>query len=117
MANPKIRRWKKHVANLNRILKDDRISGSRRLLAQTLAMWIDAEDDDRKTLSLVLIGTFGFDPRRVWWKEDDEEGVPEPETTRLDLDTRKQLRDVFADIFNDVKSDVKEENAVHPTDV
>jgi hypothetical protein len=108
-----MRRWKKHVGNLNRILKDDRISGSRRMLGQALAMWLDADEEERRILDLVLIGTFGPTSKRIWWKDDDEEGVAEPENTRIDIETRAKIKDAFAFVMGEETTS----NALPKTDI
>lgn len=104
-----MRRLKKHQGNLNRIIGDERNTGSRRTLAQALALWIDADDEkevfpgltERKIMSLVLLGTYGPNPRRVWWKEDDEEGVPEPDA-KLSGETLQRLKETYGHLLGEM---------------
>jgi hypothetical protein len=92
-------RLKANQVNLNRILKDDRIPGSRRILAQILKMWIEAEGEDRKVLTAVLLGTFGG--QRIRWADGDESAVTGQETTKLDIETRTQIKDALAQILGE----------------
>lgn len=103
MSDKSIRRWRKHVANLNRILKDTRIHGSRRILAQVLAMWMDADsDEDKRVLTLVLLGTFGPNLRGVRWQEPDEEPIGVNDAnTKVDIEARTHIKNLFAEIMED----------------
>lgn len=104
-----MRRLKKQQGNLNRIIHDERNTGSRRTLAQALAMWIDADDEkevlpgltERQIMSLVLLGTFGPNPRRIWWKEDDEESVSEPDA-KLSGENLQRLKEAYGHLLGEM---------------
>lgn len=97
-----MRRWKKHVANLNRILKDTTLPGSRRILAQVLAMWMDAEGEDKKVLTMILLGTYGPSGRGIKWADTDEsDPAKDDQTTVRDMHARNHIKSVFAQILGE----------------
>lgn len=115
-------RMKEHRANINRIVKDDRLSPNRRTLLQLIVMYFDADEKPRTTgaaitdlpfdeekaakdkdlLYRVLLCEYG-NSRNIRWL--DPADAPEDPTSRIELDATATIRSAFDAVLNPQKED------------
>lgn len=95
MADQKpIGRLREHRIVLNKLLRDDRISPNRRLLAQLLAMMLDANtEEDRQFLKTLMLESFAPGRRATKWTDDED---PAGESNSLlDQQSGSEINSVF----------------------
>lgn len=100
MTTPKpkkfLQRLKQHQKNMNRILRDVRISPNRSLLAEIIALWIDADEEERPFIKALIAAQY-INSRTIQWK--DEEDPPSDGPTKLDLEKGQEIRSAMADVL------------------
>lgn len=100
------------MTQLRGIMSDVRISPNRRLLAELIALYLDAKsNEDRAIFRMLLIVTYG-DSKRINWI-DNADPTPGP-TSRSDAEAGTMLKDVMASLTDRVtpkEPDVTDERA------
>lgn len=91
--NPTVKRLKQHRVQLSKTLLDDRITGNRRILACYMALWLDAETEEERSLLRGVIQSY-IGTERTKWSEDGEAAV-KGESTRLEVEASNQMRTIF----------------------
>jgi hypothetical protein len=99
-----MQRKREHRIVLNRLLRDERISPNRSLLAEVLSMWLDAESDEEKAFVQDLIKNVWANPKRVRWIDEDD---PQEEANRTNLE--QEARDKIKDVFDQLLGSRSEE--------
>lgn len=103
----KIGRAMKHKANLNKLIKDERLHPHRRLLAEMLSMWMDVDEANKERILKLVEATFGS-PRRTLWQEGDNPEL-KPTMQKLEVEATSMLKDYFAQAQSDadeIKSEI-----------
>lgn len=90
IKDKRVARLREHRTALNKILRDERLSPDRRVLASCLALWLDAASvEDQQFLRSLMEGVW-VKPKR--WKWDDDSGEPQ---SLLEQQTVGKLKGVF----------------------
>ena len=86
----------KHIGVLNKILKDDRLSPNRRMLAEMLRLWLDADDKNEKAILLQLIVANFGSSQKVYWLDKTDDGKPKqfPQNS-MDIKAAEALKKYF----------------------
>ncbi len=108
---PKLERIRNYSTVLAHIIKDDRISGNRRLLAALLGKYLsigenkkngkpepvsEQETKDKELLYNILVSEFGSH-KHIRWYDTEDESVDA--ATKLELDTSLKIRSVFDEVI------------------
>lgn len=109
-APPRLQRVRDYGTVLATVIKDDRLSGNRRLLAVLLGKYFsigskngkpvamsDQEVKDKDMLYNIVVQQYG-NPKNIQWLDQEDRGSESP-TTRIELDATEKIRDVFEEVM------------------
>ena len=109
-AQAKLQRVRDYGTVLATVIKDDRLSGNRRLLAVLLGKYFsigskngkavsmsEQESKDKEMLYNVIVEQFG-NHKNIQWLDSEDRGPSEAATTRIELDATEKIRNVFSEI-------------------
>jgi hypothetical protein len=97
-----VARIRQHRIALTKILRDDRLSPNRRLLAFCLALWLDAEHAAGQEFVQNLVKAVWVTPERWRWTGpgDREDGKNDDPQSVLEQQTVRRMKGVFDDLLN-----------------
>lgn len=118
-------RLKEHVARLNQILNDDRLSPNRRFLGELLCLYFDADrrrtkpngrtvdysspfDEvaaaaEKQFMKNIIIAQFG-NPRNIQWLDSQDESDGRS-LEQIDADTGNKLRNIYDKLLPEAKKE------------
>ncbi len=109
-----VARLRQHRTSLAKILRDDRLSPNRRLLAFCLALWLDANQTTDQQFVQNLVQAVWVSPQRWRWSGtgDREDGKGDDPQSLLEQQTVRRMKSVFDDLLN--AEAAKQENGTEP---
>jgi hypothetical protein len=93
-----MKRVREHRRYLHKVVMDDRLSPNRRLLAAVLCQWIDADPDERDTVTKILLGVWA-NPKQVKWVDEEDDGLPKDPNTLIEAEARKKIASIFENVI------------------
>lgn len=84
--------------HLSRILRHESIHPTRALLAEALAMYIDAEPGAEKQFFMDILRAVWVSPKRISWTEDGDPALGP--ATKVEAEDMAVMRRVFDSIVN-----------------
>lgn len=91
-------RKKQHQSDLNRIIRDVRLSPNRAMLAILISMREDAEtDEDRLIYTTILLSTFG-DPKHIKWLDAEDPPSTETHLSRNDAAQTAKVKEFYTNL-------------------
>lgn len=76
----RVARLREHRTALNKILRDDRLSPNRRVLAFCLSLWLDTTATDDQLFLRNLMEGVWINPKRWKWLDDEDPQQVEPQS-------------------------------------
>ena len=98
-------RLKMHRQTMTAILNDSRISGSRRMLGQFLAVFMDLYEHPKEQQQVLDIITSAWgDAKRTRFTDDDEPTQPETQTN-VDRQAVQEIKNIFDEALKERQND------------
>ena len=99
------RHKKKHRDNINRILRDDRLHPNRRVFAEAMLAYFDAETEEEQAMFGNLLMTQFGTPDRITLKDRDDPPQAIPKNTAVEIEAHKDLKSALADLTGGKRSE------------
>lgn len=103
-----MQRLREHRIFMNRILRDERLTPNRALLAEMMMLWMDAEADEKAFVQGIINSVFGS-PTRVRWRDEDDP-PPTGQSGPLEKEAESQIREAFSFLRETVYGDTPSSN-------
>lgn len=98
----KFGRLRENRVALTKLLRDDRLTPNRRILAFCLALWLDARDDADRQFLQRLIEAVWVSPVRTRWNDPDDPSE-QPVQTNLERDGAAEIKGIFDQMLRGAK--------------
>lgn len=82
------------LGDINRLLRDERLSPNRRTILAILKLWMKLDGSDKDFIKGVIDRQFGSGARIKWTDPEDAEAVKET-FTNLDKEATDKIRNLF----------------------